>query len=229
MSEGMLAAIAGVAAVVVTLAQWYFSSRAASRQRDVEMTQWGHEVIDVMAEIETACFPLSPETRYCPSEIEKLSQQASALVDKGRLFFPNVKDEGRGTLFGLTISWLPAFPKRKPVGDSGYDKGTRVEILDHVLRACYAARHLAIGFDGDKETLRAHVWQSRGNFVSLLQEEMGNSLRRKDSDGAGEHVPKDPRLWGFPERALTLPQSSPHPSSPTRRKSHNRPLESEVA
>ncbi|HCD83127.1 MAG TPA: hypothetical protein DEQ45_04725 [Agrobacterium sp.] len=76
MSEGMLAAIAGVAAVVVTLAQWFFSLRAASRQRDVEMTQWGQEVIDVMTEIETACFPLSPETTYRPGEIEKLSQRA---------------------------------------------------------------------------------------------------------------------------------------------------------
>lgn len=208
MSDGMLAAIAGVAAVLVTLAQWYFSARAASRQRDVEMTQWGHEVIDVMAEIETACFPLSPETRYSPGDIEKLSQRASALVDKGRLFFPNVKNENRGTFLGLMISWPLIFPKRKPAVDSGgYDKGTRVKILDHVLKACYVARHLAIGFDGDTETLRAHVWQSRGDFVSLLQEEMGNSLRRKDSDGAGDHVTKDPRFWKVPERPLTLPQS----------------------
>ncbi|MBD9371347.1 hypothetical protein IB238_01670 [Rhizobium sp. ARZ01] len=206
MSEGMLAAVAGVAAVLVTLAQWFFSSRAASRQRDVEMTQWGHEVIDVMAEIETACSPLSSETKYSPAKIEKLSERASALVDKGRLFFPNVKDEGRRTLLGLSISWPPITSKRKPIENSD-DKGTRVAILDHVLRACYAARHLAIGFDGDKEALRAHVWQSRGDFVSLLQKEMGNSLRRKDGDGAGEHVPKDPRFWGRPERPLTLPLS----------------------
>jgi hypothetical protein len=203
----MLASIAAVAAVLVALAQWFFSARAASRQRDVEMTQWGHEVIDVMAEIETACYPLSPETRYNSREIEKLSQRASALVDKGRLFFPNVKDEGRRAFLGLALGWPPSFRKRRPVNDSGYDKGTRVEILDHVLRACYAARHLAVGFDGDKEALRAHVWQSRGHFVSLLQEEMGNSLRRKDREGAGEHVPKDPRLWGIAERHLTLPQS----------------------
>lgn len=206
MSEEMLAAAAGVVAVLVTLAQWFFSARAASRQRDVEMTQWGHEVIDVMAEIETACFPLSPETKHSAAEIEKLSQRASALVDKGRLFFPNVKDKGRRKLLGLSIGRPPIISKRKPVANSN-DKGTRVAILDHVLKACYAARHLAIGFDGDKEALRAHVWQSRGDFVSLLQKEMGNSLRRKDGDGAGEHVPKDPRFWGLPERPLTLPLS----------------------
>lgn len=207
MSEGMLASVAGVAAVLVTLAQWYFSSRAASRQRDAEMTQWGHEVIDVMAEIETACFPLSPETKYSPPEIEKLSERASALVDKGRLFFPNVEDRDRFNLLGLTMGWLPTFSKSKRADDMGGDKGTRVKILDHVLRACYAARHLAIGYDGDKEALRAHVWKSRGDFVSLLQEEMGNSLRRKDSDGAGQHVPKDPRAWGKSDRSLTLPLS----------------------
>lgn len=205
MSEGMLASIAAVAAVLVALAQWFFSARAASRQRDVEMTQWGHEVIDVMAEIETACFPLSPDTKYSSAEIEKLSERASALVDKGRLFFPNVEDRDQFRLLGLEIGWLPAIPKTKRVDDIAGDKGTRVKILDHVLKACYAARHLAIGYDGDKEVLRAHVWESRGDFVSLLQQEMGNSLRRKDSDGAGRHVPKDPRSWGGPERPLTLP------------------------
>ncbi|NOV21237.1 hypothetical protein E5S70_35505 [Ensifer adhaerens] len=207
MSEGMLAAVAGVVAVLVTLAQWYFSARAASRQRDVEMTQWGHEVIDVMAEIETACFPLSPETRYSPSEIEKLSQRASALVDKGRLFFPNVKGENHGNFLGLPIGWPPTFSKAKRAVDGGGDKGTRVKILDYVLRGCYVARHLAVGFNGDKEALRAHVWQSRGDFVSLLQKEMGNSLRRRDRDDAGDHVLKDPSLWDVPERPLTLPRS----------------------
>lgn len=207
MSEGMLAAVAGIAAVLVTLAQWFFSSRAASRQRDVEMTQWGHEVIDVMAEIETACFPFSPETKYSPREIEKLSQRASALVDKGRLFFPNVKTNSQRDFLGLRVSWPPSFSKAKHADDSGDDEGLRVEILDYVLRACYVARHLAIGGGGDKKTLRAHVWQSRGDFVSLLQREMGSSLREQGSDSAGAHVPKDPRLWERPERPLTLPQS----------------------
>ncbi|WP_104664739.1 hypothetical protein [Ensifer adhaerens] len=224
MSEGMLASIAAVAAVLVALAQWFFTSRAASRQRDVEMTQWGQEVIDVMAEIETACFPLSPETTYSAAETEKLSQRASALVDKGRLFFPNVKEQGGGRLLDLQFTWWST-PSAKAKGGKNDDEGTRVKVLDHVLRVCYVARHVSVGKEGDRKTLRQHVWQSRRDFVELLQDEVGGSMRRKIRP-VGDHVLKDPTRWELPERPLTLPWPV---ASNARRKRHNRPLESERA
>ena len=205
MSEGMLAAVAGVAAVFVTLAQWYFSARAASRQRDVEMTQWGHEVIDVMAEIETASFPLSPETKHSPAEIEKLSERASALVDKGRWFFPNVKPDEYYTFFGREITWLPV---RATDRISSTDEGIRVEILDYILKACYVARQLAGGGDGDRRAMRAHVWEARGSFVSLLQDEMGSSLRRKGQDSMGDQIDKNPNDWSPPTRPLGVLQQT---------------------
>ena len=173
MSEGMIAAIAGLAAVVVALAQWFFSSQAASRQRDSEMTSWGGEVIDLMAELETACDPISPDTRYSPPEIEKLSHRASSLVDRGRLFFPNV-------------------PSRGTASD---DEGIRVRILDQVLLACYAARYLSFAPTSARAVLRAHVWSARRRFVVLLQKEMGQSLRKVAEESAGDHVPRDPRDW----------------------------------
>lgn len=183
MSEGMLAAITGFAALVIGAVQWWFSLQAAARQRDTEMTRWGGEVIDMMAELEGACSPLADESAVSPRESDLLSQRASALVDKGRLFFPNVR----------------------PKGSRPDDEGTRVQILDEVLRACYVARHLATGGDVDRLTLRGHVWQARRRFVSLLQKEMGKSLRKVGVDSEGQHVPLNPRFWDSPTRKLNLP------------------------
>ncbi|BCG95990.1 hypothetical protein [Mesorhizobium sp. 131-2-1] len=144
-------AIATLAVGILAGVQWYFSNRAAARQRDSDLTRWGGDVIDLMAELETACSPLVTEGRPTRAEIERIGHRASALVDKGRLFFPNVKN------------------RRRSAKD---DEGTRIKLLDEVLRACYVARHLASVGAADEESLRQQIWQSRGNFIRLLQKEM---------------------------------------------------------
>ncbi|TPK80385.1 hypothetical protein FJ527_01005 [Mesorhizobium sp. B2-4-18] len=160
--------------------------RNRDRQRDTEMTRWGGEVIDVMAEIETACAPLTTENAYGPAAIEALSHRASALVDRGRLFFPNVQFENRSAV---------------------NDEGIRVRVLDQVLRACYVARHMVVHGNEDGLKLRGQVWEARRRFVILLQNEMAGSLREVGADSAGDHVPIDPRLWAPPTRPLKLPAS----------------------
>lgn len=181
----MLGAIAGIAAVVVTVGQLLYSFWLSQRQRDGEMTRWGADVIGLMAELETAASPLSAETDYTSAEIERLGHRASALLDYGRLFFANVKSV-----------------------KSHDDEGIRVKILDQVLRACYVARYLATHPDADGFLLRRHMWEARRTFVTLLQKEMGCALKRSGIDSQGEHVPKDPLLWIQPTRQLILPSGS---------------------
>jgi hypothetical protein len=183
MTEGMLAAITGIAAVAITVAQWFFSLHSARRQRDVEMTAWGSAVIETMATIETACFPISADGQYTRHQAELLGERASALVDQGRLFFPNAR-AGR---------------------NQRDDAGTRIKLLDQVLRACYVARYLAAGEPKDREILRRHVWQARRSFVSLLQKEMRRSLRKVKFSSSGDHIPSNPESWQSPVIKLYLP------------------------
>lgn len=182
MTVEMFVAITGFAAFILGALQWWFSHKAASRQRDAEMTLWASDVIDLMAHLETVCFPISGTKPFDATTAEELSYQASALVDKGRLFFPNVK-----------------------VGKGSADEGTRVKILDEVLRACYVARHLAGGLPGDRRALREHVWAARRRFVTLLQGEMGKSLRRVVKESEGAHIPANPISWQPSTRPLNLP------------------------
>ncbi|KAA9385701.1 hypothetical protein [Neorhizobium galegae] len=183
MTEGMLAAVAGVAAVVITIMQWMFAVRSGRRQRDVEMTAWGSAVIETMAAIETACHPISADANYTRRQVELLGERASALLDQGRLFFPNVRAERS---------------KRN-------DEGTRIKLLDQVLRACYVARYLAAGGSQNGEILRRQVWQARRGFVSLLQKEMSRSLRAVKVSSAGDHIPTNPEDWPMTTRNLNLP------------------------
>jgi hypothetical protein len=192
--EAIIGAGATVAVGILAWVQWVISKnaedrhrrseqQAEARQRDGEMTRWGFDVIELMAEVETAAFPISTQTKCSHADAERLGDRASALVDKGRLFFPNVVGGREGP----------------------QDEGTRVKLLDEVLRTCYVARHLAAEGDADREVLRTHVWQARRRFVSLLQNEMGPWLRQVGEDSKGDHVPLDPKSWDPPTRRLILP------------------------
>ncbi|TPL19434.1 hypothetical protein FJ952_11065 [Mesorhizobium sp. B2-4-10] len=150
-----------------------------ARQRDAQMAAWAAEVIHLMADLEVLCYPLAVDLVPKASEFEVASAKASALVDRGRMFFPNVM--------------------------LGQDPdGIRVQLLDHVLRCCYVARHMAAGGGGDR-VMRHHVWQARRRFVTLLQDEMKLSLRTVKEDSAGSGVLIDPRQWREPTIPLKLP------------------------
>jgi hypothetical protein len=168
--EAGLTVVIGLAALCITALQLFLDHRSRTRQRDAEMTCWGVDVIDVMAAIETECLPLAADYKVEASSFDQLGARASALVDRGRLFFPNV---------GLH--------KGRPD-----DEGTRVKVLDEVLRACYVARHCAVHGAAGGEVLRGQVWDARRRFVRLLQAEMSASLRRVGADSAGDHISKTP-------------------------------------
>lgn len=151
-----------------------------TRQRDAQITSWGAEVINAMSKLEVHCFPLARSDVHRSSAFDELDAEISALVDVGRLFFPNV-----------------------PAGQD--PDGIRVEILDQVLRGCYVARHMAKYEEQDGRQMRHRVWQARRRFVTLLQSEIKQSLRPVTERNAGESIPLDPRVWASPTVKLKLP------------------------
>lgn len=168
--------------LLLAFIQWLISLSKAKRERDSDLTGWGSDVIDLMAELETHCDPIVKDGTLDRTAVERLSFQASALVDKGRLFFPNVKNR-----------WRPQ------------DDGIRTSILDEVLRACYAARYLAAhGRSTHNRLHREQVWAMRKRFVELLQKEMGPSLRKVGKDQIGQHVSIDPAQWLTYRRELVM-------------------------
>lgn len=172
--DALLALVVGFVGILITLVQLVIEFRARRRNRDAELTDWGMRVISMMAELEEACLPLVSSSVDSPSQFASMAHKASALVDQGRLFFPNVPF-------------------------SNVDRGYRVKLLDEVVRACYVAQHMAQHLEADGAALRAQVWSARTRFVMLLQEIVRPTLRTVKLRDAGERIPNDPGQWSAPE------------------------------
>jgi hypothetical protein len=174
--EAQIGAAIALLAVVLTGAQLFLDHLARSRQRDLDLTNWGMRVIALMAELESQCAPFADRLPFEPNVAEALSYRASALVDEGRLFFPNVEV-------------------------SGDDRGYRVHLLDEVLRAFYVARILAMEGRSNGDILRCHAWSARTRFVRNLQHEVRGTLRKARQDHQGISIPSNPSDWGSPQYA----------------------------
>lgn len=175
----------GLTVLVFAYGQWRISRREErlerDRQRDAQMAVWAGRVIDMMAELEVACYPLDQGGAVDPERFNKLDARASALLDRGRLFFPNVRAKGDNA-----------------------DEGTRIKLLDDVLKACYVARHIAAFGNDNPSKMRNLVWQARRRFVKLIEQEIEKSLRPVKEESKGQSVPMDPWLW-IETKELRLP------------------------
>ena len=182
-SQGLSLA-ATLTAGLFTLFAWLTTQRDKARKRDHELFDWGCDVIRTMSEIETQAAEIragqigQPFPTGGRETLLDLKSRSSALVDQGRPFFPNVKQSRRQRADGTA-----AF------------KGTRVAVLDEVVRAFMVARHLCDHGPPQDEVLREQMRRARRRFVTHLQREMGRSLRRPPVDAAGESVPRDPYQW----------------------------------
>ncbi len=176
----------GIAVLVFAFGQWWISRREEklerARQRDAQMAIWAGKVIDMMSELEVACYPLSRGEPFGRTEFDQLDSRASALLDRGRLFFPNVKAAGNNA-----------------------DEGTRIKLLDEVLKSCYVARQVAASGTDAPSQMRNLVWQARRRFMKLIEVEIEKSLRPVREESKGQSVPMDPRHW-IETKELKLPE-----------------------
>ncbi len=174
-----LAAGASVVALlggILALAQAIVTRRSDRRSRDTELLRWGEDVISTMATLEVIAGPGWDEAVFSRRDLMDKMISASALVDRGRLFFA----DRRGRQIGLLDS-SAAGGSHRPV------------LLDEVLKTYYAARHLVVhGFD-EAQVIRQGLWESRVRFVGALQSQMGSSMKRIDHlpHGDGGHAGRD--------------------------------------
>lgn len=164
--------IIGLASAVVLLIQAVRAVYQNLRAKDEALVQWGNQVITMMTGMEELFAPyLSDDERK--KMAFKASLHAGELLDQGRLFFRNV-------------TWV------------GVRGGYRVRILDQIVRASYIANAIAYSRIPIDDTARLKLWDSRKEFVKLLQQEMRWSLRRRKKDEAGQSINHDPAKWIAP-------------------------------
>ncbi len=150
--------------------QWYLTVRGEKRKRDINLTTWGFEVMEMMAELYSICSQGRPNDA-ASATAERIAWKASALVEQGRVFFPNVDP---------TTS----------------HKGFRPKLLDEVVRCCYIARYLSEhSSPAETKNLRDQVKDARKAFRIQLQKKIHLTLLHVDEADIGERIPGDPTTW----------------------------------
>ena len=174
----VLAAGATILVALLGLFQWWLSERRRSQRRDDLMMHWGAEVIDLMSEIDGYCEFGKLETANA-NPLISAAVRASALVDRGRLFFPNVESQDRDD----------------DAEGSRPNRGFRVAILDEVVKAYLLAKYLYNSRTLPDSRSKNLIRLSRRNFVAHLQKELGKSLKKSSAEKTGQSVSPDPMRW----------------------------------
>lgn len=150
--------------------QWYLTVRGESRKRDINLTSWGFEVMEMMAELYSLC-SIEGQDNAVKAASRRVAWKASALVEQGRMFFPNVHP-------------------------TALHKGFRPKLLDEVVRCCYVARYLSENSGpADTKILSRHVKDARKSFRIQLQKKIHTTLLHVDSEDIGGSIPVDPMTW----------------------------------
>lgn len=161
--RGNLETILGVASAIVAVISALLARKETRRQQALQTEQlrqaidrasleWGAEAIGVLSRAqalaETSDQGLS--ALQLVTARAELAQTLSALVDRGRLFFPNVRNDGHGA------------------EKEGAFRGHRPPVLDALMYVYYEMRALGSG-DMTGADCADFVQQCRRLFVSELQ------------------------------------------------------------
>jgi len=158
-------AIAGAASSL------YFALRSAKIQReslrvqrDNDVLGWGNATIDTLSKLESIGLidGSHPEltTQFQLKKVEYMAD-LSAMIDKGRMYFPNVHKDAHGMH-----------------KDSAF-RGYRRPILDALADAYRAGERYQFGDSSPMQAVRQEINLSRCRFVSELQKSVDPDRRLK--------------------------------------------------
>ena len=159
--------VLGIALTIVGLGFAYTAWRSKEPRKD-EILAWSQECIDIFQRTYLAVSGASKATdkqKYF-DVLPELKLRSSVQVERGRLFFLNVKHD-------QLIS----------------NRGLRPIILDCLVANCQICELAPQYLDGDLRKLAAISLQYGRRFVTLAQEEVGRSQQSNSgAEKAGDHV-----------------------------------------
>ncbi|MEM7058957.1 MAG: hypothetical protein AAF557_15320 [Pseudomonadota bacterium] len=170
--------VTGTASIIGAYVSYVFARRAANRQRqfqEVELANWTHQylseirtwadqVVHAMAEAVLLC-DLDPKRTENPTLFDRrhaMMGRLSALVDRGRWFFPN--EHMRTNQADRRIVF----------------RGYRDPILDPVVHAHDAVKELNFNDQTQNVALRKEIVQIKRDFTDRMQVVLDPNSRNAD-------------------------------------------------
>lgn len=104
---GVISAVAAMAAAVIAVIEARSSHKAFRAQSELEthgavtewlreLRSWADEAIHALADASYACRAHDRRDHDCTEELRRCQSRLSAIVDRGRFFLPNHKEDGIG-------------------------------------------------------------------------------------------------------------------------------------
>lgn len=155
-----------------------------ARQRDEKILDWANRVLLAFSQLETLCRAPSR-----PADVDMkaydIAATASALIDEGRFFFPNVGGNGRNFVYTHT---------------NGRRHGLRQKVLDDVVRLQIIAKSIYDDATHWGPEAAHRLWLARQSFCGLIQEHTLSTLSMRTpsearAEAAGDGIPNDWRSW----------------------------------
>ncbi len=144
--------------------QQKMASEAFRRQGDTASLHWGNEAIDALSEAQ-AVAEGGPDAPGFEERRQDVLWRISSLVDRGRMFFPNLDMEGHQT----GPAFLPFVGKRGGSGKERAFTGNRPPIIDTLMYAYYELRSVGDPNGPTAENSANFIFRCRRLFVTALQ------------------------------------------------------------
>ena len=154
------------------------------RHRDDRVLDWATRVLVAFAELEVSCRNRGP-TEDASERASQIAARASALIDEGRFFFPNVDTTKQRFVFD-----------RHNEGRAGL----RQRVLDDVVRLYIIASSIQSDSANCCADAAAVLWRARQSFVEQVQSHTFSTLRMRTpssakAESAGDGISMDWRSW----------------------------------
>jgi hypothetical protein len=171
---------------------------AARNDIGAELRAWADEVIDLLSEAADLCVSLAPDAdrSVLASRCARLTHHASALIDRGRFFFPNYEPADR------------AYRGNTPGHEGAVNTGFRPKILDLVFLSFKLLRSIDVnGISGDDLRRRAFVHLKRV-FLSAVQHAI--KIRTPDTVEGYEQALRNIPVGPIPKKIRLLANAEGH-------------------
>lgn len=187
--------LSAVGAWIIPVALGFFAYRQGSiareqdrrrddRHRDDRVLDWASRVLVAFAELEVGCRNRTP-TEDVSERASQIAARASALIDEGRFFFPNVDTTKQRFVFDR---------------DNDGRAGLRQRVLDDVVRLYIVASSIQSESANCCADAAAVLWRTRQSFVEQVQTQTLSTLQMRTpslaaAESAGSGISSDWRSW----------------------------------
>ena len=148
----LISLVVAVAALAIAAYSWMTASRAARNDVLAQVREWSGDVVDLLAEARGLCELDNVDPSRIAVSRSELRFRASALLDRGRFFFPN----WAGTRPHILALVMVAYELMPRIADKSVDTKRVEKALDYLQSVFVSTIKQAVNFSAAPATVNKY-------------------------------------------------------------------------